>query len=173
MCLLLTAWLSHPEYKLIVAANRDEFHERPSQAAGPWQEHHTLYGGRDLQARGTWMAINDRGHFAAVTNVRKMSQAGQTSRGSLAVNYLSGETRVGDYVEQLKTTANDYDGYNFLACDDEHLSWFNNVSGDYAQLQPGIYGLSNASLDTNWPKVERIKQAYRQHELETGDTLVT
>ena len=161
MCLLLIDWSTHSNYQLIVAANRDEFHARPSAGAAWWHDNEAILGGRDLEAQGTWMAVNRYGHFAAVTNVRKRGTGGVRSRGALAVDFLSAERpRIDTYLEHLAATANDYDGYNFIAFDGRALGWFNNVEGQHRLLSQGIYGLSNASLDTAWPKVLRLKDGY-------------
>ena len=161
MCLLLLDWSKHEAFRLIVAANRDEFHARPSASAAWWDDHAMILGGRDLEAMGTWMAVNRYGHFAAVTNVRKITNGGSESRGKLAVDFLRAEkpdlTR---YFAKLSDTADDFDGYNFIAFDGKNLGWFNNVECRHKTLHAGIYGLSNASLDTEWPKVMRLKAGY-------------
>ena len=163
MCLLLLDWQTHAQYHLVVAANRDEFHARPSAAAAWWADHASIYGGRDLEAQGTWMAINRHGHFAAVTNVRKTATGGNKTRGALAVDFLNQENPdINAYLRRLKTTANEFDGYNFVGFDGRELGWFNNVDQHVRILPIGIYGLSNASLDTAWPKVTRLKTSYNQ-----------
>mgnify|MGYP001824059467 CR=1 FL=1 len=107
------------------------------------------------------MAVNRYGHFAAVTNVRKAGTGGVRSRGALAVDFLSAERpMLENYLEKLASSADDFDGYNFIGFDGTQLGWFNNVEGQYRLLKAGIYGLSNASLDTAWPKVMRLKDGY-------------
>jgi len=161
MCLILLDWDTREDYLMVVAANRDEFHQRASLAADWWVDHTSVYGGRDLEANGTWMAINRFGHFAAVTNVRKPAHGGIKSRGALAVDFLTHEApSAGEYIDSLQKTSNDFDGYNFLAFDGATAAWFNNVETKSKTITPNVYGLSNASLDTLWPKVTRIKDGY-------------
>lgn len=161
MCLILVDWNTHRDYVLVVAANRDEFHDRASSPAAWWTDHESIYGGRDLQAKGTWLAVNLYGEFAAVTNVRKITNGGTRSRGGLAVDFLLASHLASvDYIDELKNTTSDYDGYNFLAFNGTELQWFNNVEHAYKNLRPSVTALSNASLDTPWPKVERIKSEY-------------
>ncbi|MEM7468067.1 MAG: NRDE family protein [Pseudomonadota bacterium] len=159
MCLLLIDWCTHPEFLLVVAANRDEFHDRPAAPADWWTELSDIFGGRDLEAGGTWMAINRRGHFAAVTNVRKPGGIGAKTRGELSINFLVGNEA--DPKERLLSTANEYNGYNFIGYGGEALHWFNNVEATGDSLVKGVYGLSNASLDTPWPKLIRLKSSYQ------------
>lgn len=161
MCLILIDWNTHPDFRLVVAANRDEFHDRASLPADWWTDHDDIYGGRDLQAKGTWLAANRWGQFAAVTNVRKIIQGGTKSRGALAVDFLiASDADAENYVRRLENTSSEYDGYNFIGFDGKQLQWFNNVEHASRNLNPSILALSNASLDTPWPKVERIKTEY-------------
>ena len=163
MCLLLIDWQTHADYRVVIAANRDEFHDRPSAAAAWWSDHPDLLGGRDLEAMGTWMAINRAGHFAAVTNVRNPAGAGSKTRGALAVDFLvHAQPRVSNYLRRLETSAGQYNGYNFIGFDGTDMAWFNNAQSDNKILSPGLYGLSNAALDTAWPKVIRLKSDYAQ-----------
>lgn len=170
MCLIVIDWNTHPDFALVVAANRDEFHDRASLPAAWWNDHTNIYGGRDLKAQGTWLAVNRFGRFAAVTNVRKVTDGGTRTRGALAVDFLlASDADCEGYIERLEDTVVDYDGYNFLGFDGRRLQWFNNVERASENLKPSIVALSNASLDTPWPKVERIKHEYeklrdRQHD---------
>lgn len=164
MCLILFAHQMSSEYPLVVAANRDEFHQRPTQASHYWPEHPRVLAGRDLQAGGTWMGINRSGRFAAVTNYRDpgKTRPAPRSRGNLVIDYLQNQLPTGQYLDKVSSTANDYAGFNLLVGDGDQL-WYLSNSGPYIERQarrlpPGIYGLSNASLDTPWPKVQRGKQ---------------
>lgn len=159
MCLILFAWRSHPQHKLLVAANRDEFYSRPTCAATFWEEAPYILAGRDLDQGGSWLGITRDGRFAAVTNVRNPSAPqGSRSRGFLVSNFLSSNDSPEHFGATLQSTLKEYSPFNLLAGDGERL-YYGNSNGDWRQLQPGIYGLSNATLDTPWPKVVEGKQS--------------
>ncbi|RLQ23463.1 NRDE family protein [Seongchinamella sediminis] len=165
MCLILFAHRASDDYPLVVAANRDEFHDRPTAPAQLWQDHPGLLAGRDLQAGGTWMGIHRNGRFAAITNFRDPARtvAAPRSRGELTTRFLLGDASPQDFLGELQAAAGDYAGFNLLLGAGDELWYFSNsATGPAATprpLAPGIYGLSNALLDTPWPKVERGKQA--------------
>lgn len=160
MCLIIFAHRTSPERPLVVAANRDEFHGRPTAAARFWPKHPELLAGQDLEQGGTWMGITRSGRFAAVTNFRDPSRTAPAprSRGELTVNYLAGEDSPGNHLQRIAEVADQYAGFNLLLGDRECLWYFSNSEApdkrQPRELPPGIYGLSNASLDTPWPKVE-------------------
>ena len=160
MCLILLAWNSHPDYPLVVAANRDEFFERPTLPAQFWADQPDILAGRDLNAGGTWMGITRSGRFAAVTNYRDPGRqsAEAPSRGHLVSDFLAGAMSAPDYLAALQRKAAAYNGFN-LICGTMALGlWhFSNRGGPAQALAPGIYGLSNHLLDTPWPKVARGK----------------
>ncbi|GGD01848.1 NRDE family protein [Undibacterium terreum] len=173
MCLIVFAWKLLPYTPLVVAGNRDEFYERPTAAASWWDEEPRVYAGKDLQAGGTWMGITRKdgpgspaGRFAAITNIRAPSEKrpDAPSRGKLVSNYLHGDMSAAGYVEQIRDGAPAYNGFNLLLGDGENLVWFSNrADGDERNgkpLPPGIYGVSNALLDTPWPKVVRTKAEF-------------
>jgi uncharacterized protein with NRDE domain len=155
MCLILVALDSHPAYPLIVAANRDEFYQRPTAPAAFWPETPSVLAGRDLQAGGTWLGIERHGRFAAVTNYRQGARepAAVQSRGSLVRVFLQSATAPQDYVRRVAQDAELYNGFNLLAGDHRELWYFSNREGVPRLLPPGVYGLSNHLLDTAWPKV--------------------
>ncbi len=161
MCLVLIALVSHPEYRLIVAANRDEFYDRPTAAAAFWSEAPRVLGGRDLRAGGTWFGVAKDGRYAAVTNYRQGEReaAAPRSRGRLVSDYLTGELTPGAYIERVRREADQYNGFNLLAGDTAELRYFSNREGRARVLGPGVYGLSNHLLDTPWPKVAAGKDA--------------
>jgi uncharacterized protein with NRDE domain len=161
MCLILLALDSHPDYSLIVAANRDEFYDRPSAPAGFWSDAPAVLGGRDLKAGGTWLGIDRRGRFAAVTNYRQGSRepAAPRSRGHLVNNFLTTETDPRAYMERVERDAELYNGFNLIVGDSHELLYFSNREGLRRTLAPGVYGLSNHLLDTAWPKVTSGKNA--------------
>lgn len=156
MCLILVAWQVHPRYALVVAANRDEFHGRPAARADFWQDRPEVLGGRDLQARGTWMAVSRSGRFAAVTNYRGGTEAAAAeSRGALVTRYLAG-VEVAELAERKAA----YSGFNLLASDGDELWWLSNRDGAPRRLGPGCYGLGNLLLDA--PEVEAHKRRFRE-----------
>ena len=164
MCLILIAWQAHPDHALLVAANRDEFHSRPSDPAGFWADRPSILAGRDLEAMGTWLGVTRQGKFAAITNYRDPRDAVQPaqSRGKLASRYLEGDASAAAYVSALQTERDAYRGFNLLAADRSELWWSSNRGNGARRLAAGIYGLSNHLLDTDWPKVERGKQGLRE-----------
>src|SRR5688572_14120058 len=157
MCLIVLAWRAHPEFPLIVAANRDEFHARPAAPAAFWEDHPALLAGRDLEARGTWMGVSRTRKFAAVTNYRGAKEPRAVeSRGALVSRFLGNGARPGEYIESLKASL--YSGFNLLATDGAELWWTSNRDGAPRRLDPGIYGLGNTLLDA--PEVDGIKKAF-------------
>jgi uncharacterized protein with NRDE domain len=159
MCLVLIALDSHPEYSLIVAANRDEFYDRPTAPAGFWGEAPSVLAGRDLKAGGTWLGVDRRGRLAAVTNYRQgeRESAAPRSRGLLVSEFLMGDGGVADYMERVQLEADRYNGFNLIAGDSGGLFYFSNREGQRRSLSRGVYGLSNHLLDTPWPKVAWAK----------------
>ncbi len=158
MCLLVVAHRQHPKYRLIVAANRDEFHERPALPAAQWTDDETILGGRDLQGGGTWLAVNRAGQFAAITNVRTSRNITPIrSRGLIISDYLKKHGSATDFVDHLAKLGSSYEGFNLLASDSNSAAWYSNYSNETRGLEPGVYGLSNHLLDTPWPKVNRMK----------------
>jgi len=157
MCLILFAWQSHPRYPLIVAANRDEFHARPSAAADWWKDAPDLLAGRDLQAGGTWMGVNRRGRFAAVTNYREPQtpeQPLERSRGSLVVDYLAGKDSAAISASRVMDSGDAYHGFSLLLGDGADLVCVSNRMKAPVRVAPGIHALSNHLLDTGWPKAK-------------------
>lgn len=163
MCLITLAWQPGHAQSLVVAANRDEFYARPSAALSEWQDAPGIFAGRDLEAGGTWLGITASGRFAALTNIRNLElPAGLRSRGELPANFLRSNLSALDYIEALKANASDYSGFNLLVGDGQQLCYFNSQSGEARTLSAGVYGLSNAGLDSSWPKVDYAKQALTQ-----------
>ena len=161
MCLILLAWQTHPEFPLVVAANRDEFYARPTAVAAPWPERPDILGGRDLEAGGTWLGVSRSGRFAAVTNVREPGKpAGRFSRGLLASRYLSGETDPRAYVAGVQLDA--FSGFNLLVSDTQTLYYLSNRDASPRALPAGLYGVSNHLLETPWPKLVSAKARFRQ-----------
>lgn len=161
MCLIVFAWRAHPDFPLVLGANRDEFLDRPTQPAAFWPEQPYLLAGRDLRGGGTWLGITRSGRIAAVTNFRQGTAARSDlrSRGLLVSDFLTAERSPAEHLASVATQRREYDGFNLLAGDRRELRYFSNRGGDPEPLAPGIHGLSNALLDTPWPKVDRAKAA--------------
>jgi uncharacterized protein with NRDE domain len=159
MCLVLVVWRAHPLYPCLVAANRDEFHARPSARAEWWPDHPRILAGRDLEAGGTWLGVTRTGRFAALTNYRDPEQrrARVPSRGALVTGMLESGATVAEGLTHLRAVGGDYNGFNLIFSDGERLGIYESVRGAGRELGPGIYGLSNHLLDTPWPKVQNAK----------------
>jgi uncharacterized protein with NRDE domain len=165
MCLLVLAWNAHPRYRLVIAANRDEYHERPAAALGRWPAPEDILAGRDLRAGGTWLGIDRRRRFGIVTNFRDLVRAPPEalSRGGLIPRYLAGPAGAGDYLGALEREAARYGGFNLLLADGESLWYASNRCTPFARtLSPGIHGLSNERLDTPWPKLLRVRRGFEE-----------
>lgn len=157
MCLLVIAIRQHEKLPLIVAGNRDEFHARPTQDAHWWPDNPQVLGGRDLRAGGTWLAMHRNGRFATVTNYRdaKRERAGLKSRGHLITDFLASDKAPLDYLQSIDGDA--YAGFNLLVVDRDVAAYLSNRGAATRELPPGIYGLSNATLDEPWAKVTRSR----------------
>jgi len=162
MCLVVFAWNAHKDYRLILAANRDEFHGRPTEDAGWWPDRPDMLAGRDLQAGGTWLAVSRSGHFATVTNYREQSftKDDHRSRGELVSQFVNGSNDPLSYCRDLDGA--DYSGFNLLAANKHSMTYVSNRGDDPLELDAGIYGLSNASLDTPWSKTTRSKKRLQE-----------
>jgi len=172
MCLLVLAWKAHPRYRLVVAANRDEFHARPAAPMSRWPQPNDMLAGRDLLAGGTWLALDRRRRFAVVTNFRDLqtAQPDAPSRGQLIPRYLADDASAGTFLAALQPQAPAFAGFNLLLADQDSL-WYacNRISADAGAappfmraLEPGIHGLSNQFLDTPWPKLRRVRERFDQ-----------
>jgi uncharacterized protein with NRDE domain len=162
MCLLVLAFDAHPRYRLVVAANRDEYHERPAAALAPWREP-PLIAGRDLRAAGTWLGVDPARRFGVVTNFRELQRPrpAAPSRGTLVPRFLGGASGAGEFFGALEPEADGYSGFNLLLADGDSLWYGSNRAHPFARrLRPGTYGLSNELLDTPWPKLLRVKQGF-------------
>jgi uncharacterized protein with NRDE domain len=160
MCLLIFAFKAHPFYKLILAANRDEFYERPTAPAEFWDDTPHLLAGKDLKAGGTWLGITRNGKIAAITNYRDPSSIKESapSRGRIVSNYLLGSESPDDYLTKLLKFAGRYNGFNLVLGDHKQLYWYSNRCEEFRRLSAGIYGLSKHLLDTPWPKINLSKE---------------
>ena len=159
MCLVVIGWQQHPDYPLLIAGNRDEFHARPTEHAHWWADQPDILGGRDLQAGGTWLALHRGGRFATVTNFRDAEVASGKfrSRGHLVTDFLASTDTPENYLATIEGAK--YAGFNLLVSDGKELAWLSNRGDGIRKLPPGVYGLSNALLDAPWHKVLRAKRA--------------
>lgn len=159
MCLIVVADRASERYPLIIAANRDEDHERPSEPARFW-EGEEIVGGRDGLHGGSWLAFTRRGRFAAVTNLRgSVRSAAARSRGELVTGFVRGTSAPAEYVARVQSRVEEYGGFHLLAgVAGESLV---QLSGEAVALEPGIHGLSNAPAGVTWPKVEIAVGAVR------------
>lgn len=160
MCLILAAWHAHPDYPLVIAANRDEYHVRQA-APAIWWDRPPMLAGRDLSADGTWLGLTRDGRFAVLTNYRdpERIRQGTPSRGGIVPDMLRDTQSVSDRLQQLAKHSSSYNGFNLLFGDRQQLAVFESVPGQGGVLDPGVYGLSNHLLDTPWPKVVAAKAA--------------
>jgi uncharacterized protein with NRDE domain len=174
MCLILFAYDVHPYYRLVLAANRDEFYERPTAPLHFWEDFPEVLAGRDLKQMGTWMGITRSGRLAALTNYRdpRSIKENASSRGNLVAEFLLGKTGPLEYVHTIESRADNYNGFNLIVGDRDGLYYGSNRGVRFRHLQPGFYGLSNHLLDTPWPKV-RSGLAHFKYILHagTGDLL--
>jgi uncharacterized protein with NRDE domain len=165
VCLLVLAWQSHPRYRLVVAANRDEYHARAAAPLAKWPPPAQLLAGRDLRARGTWLGIDRERRFGVVTNFRELQPArpGAPSRGELIPRYLGTRGDAAALFAALEPQAQQYSGFNLLLTDADSLWYGSNRATPFARpLPPGVYGLSNELLDTPWPKLERVRRGFEE-----------
>ncbi len=158
MCLIAFSWKNNPTYKLVLVANRDEFFNRPTQPLHEWQEQQIL-AGKDLKEGGTWMGMHKSGYFAALTNFRELTKekSGSLSRGLVVTDYLKSRLHPLSFLQNLNRQAGLYNPFNVLVSDGKELWYYSNQGAAPQQVKPGIYGLSNAFLDTPWPKTELAK----------------
>lgn len=170
MCLILFAYKTSPRWPLILASNRDESYARPTQSAEFWTDSNGLLAGRDLDKGGTWLGLTKRGRFAAVTNYREGAQQPNypKSRGVLVENFLRGHVQSLDYLEQVRSEQHLYAGFGCLLGDLSNLYFYSNRSDEIECVQTGVHGLSNAFLNTPWPKLEKGKQ--QLHRLITAES---
>lgn len=157
MCLIGVAYRPHG---LVLAANRDEFHERPSAPASSWPDAPAVFGGRDLKSGGSWLAVSARGRLAAVTNVRRMvpPNPAAPSRGALVAGFVRGSASAAQYAEALRADAARHAGFNLLLYDGRELLYVDNhPEFEAAAVTPGVHVVSNDQLDTPWPKSLRLR----------------
>jgi uncharacterized protein with NRDE domain len=156
MCLILFAYDVHPYYHFVLAANRDEFHNRAAAPLQFWDDFPEILAGRDLKLMGTWLGVTRTGRLAAITNYRSTYEPKEAapSRGDLVADFLKGSMGPVEYLQKIRARANAYNGFNLIVGDRDGLYYASNRGTWLRSLEPGIYGLSNHLLDTPWPKVK-------------------
>ncbi|NVK44315.1 MAG: NRDE family protein [Oceanospirillaceae bacterium] len=161
MCLITFAYRNHPHYSLILVANRDEFYRRPTAPLGSWSEQPSLLAGRDLEQGGTWLGLHRHGRLAAVTNYRdgRNRESGLRSRGHLTRDFLQHDAPAAAAADSLADTGHLFGGFNLLLGDNAGIWYLSNRDRAPERLAPGIYGLSNALLDSPWPKLLHAREA--------------
>lgn len=162
MCLIALAYRAHPAFELVVAANRDEYHARPTALAAAWEDAPEVFGGRDLSQGGSWLALSKRGRLACVTNVRRMASPDPAapSRGGLVASFVRGRESAQAFSEGIAARAMAFAGFNLLLWDGSDLRYLNNHPAFVSRtVPPGVHVVSNADLDTPWPKTERLREA--------------
>lgn len=180
MCLIAFAIGASPRWPLVIASNRDEFLERPTLPLARWHTDlgHEIISGRDMRAGGTWLGVTPGGRVAFLTNVREASpQPAPFSRGQLVMRWLDAGNDVASFAEALEKDNGAYGGFNLVVGDMQRNNWAwmsnkssTSSSGWHIQsLQPGIYGLSNAALDTPWLKTTELKRVLTNALAETHD----
>lgn len=162
MCLIFIALKQHPEYKLIIAANRDEFYNRKTAAADFWTDQTNILAGRDLEAGGTWLGISTSGKISMITNFRDLKhiRSNAPSRGHLVSEYLASTIPADEYMKGIEPKASVYNGFNLLAGTVDEFYYLSNYANGVKHLTQGLYGLSNHLLETPWPKVRRGKEKF-------------
>lgn len=172
MCIIFFSYQQHPDFPFVVAANRDEFYKRPTAPAAFWEDHPNVLAGRDLEQMGTWMGITRTGRFAALTNYRDPLQnvPGKRTRGELVGEFLIGEEQPLEYLKKVQADSEQYNGFNLLVGDVKQLYYYSSQLKEIEKVPPGIYGLSNAALNTPWPKVlrgrKRVLEIFEKEEFE-------
>ncbi|MEC1178987.1 NRDE family protein [Metasolibacillus meyeri] len=164
MCIIVLGYKMHPQHDLIVAANRDEFYKRPTKEMEQWEDAPHIWAGRDLEKMGTWLAVSDNGRFAAVTNYRdpRLPLVGEKSRGAVPVDFINSSLNALQFTKQLQEERHLYGAFNVVLYDEENLVYYNTVMNELTIIPPGIHCISNATLNTPWPKVKRLKAAFHE-----------
>lgn len=159
MCLILFAYQAHAKYPLIIVANRDEFYKRPTEQAHWWDDFPEMLAGKDIKGSGSWFGMSKTGKFSALTNYRDGFNIKQNAptRGKLVTNYLVNDVDTLDYLNNIIPTSHLYNGYNLLTFDGEKLWHYSNIDNQITPIEAGIHGVSNALLNSDWPKVNKGK----------------
>ncbi len=159
MCLILLSYDQHPDYKLIFAANRDEFYDRPTRPLAFWEDRPEIIAGRDMKGNGTWFGVDRTGRFAAVTNYRDPAQylPHAPTRGALVSDFITASETARTYMQKIASVGQHYNGFNLLIGDRSGVWYYSNRGNDIQKLKPGLFGISNHLIETPWPNVKKGK----------------
>ncbi len=177
MCLIVLAYRQKPGFNLVLAANRDEFLDRPTAPLGYNFADGTILAGKDLRGGGTWLGLGANGRLAAITNYRDPARVTEPapSRGEILLRYLQSTVTATQFLQGFAEMASRYNGFNLLLADETTLIHYSNITGKTTPLEPGIYGVSNHLLNTPWPKVSRsrelLQRALAENDVIDTDTL--
>lgn len=166
MCIISFHLQDHPKYKFILAANRDEFYERPTKEAQFWEDHPTILAGRDLEAMGTWLGVTKQGRFAALTNYRDPTKERdkKQSRGEIVTSFLLDDCAEIDFLNDLKERKEEYNGFNLLVSSSfDDVYYYGNQQANIVKVSNGTHSVSNHLLNTPWPKVNKIRDMLAQY----------
>ncbi len=164
MCLILLSYDTHPLYRMVLAANRDEYYRRPTAPAAFLDNAPDILGGLDLKHNGMWLGITRTGRLAAITNYRDpgLDMSNAPSRGFLVKEFLFGKESPQNYLQHIKSVGDQYNGFNLLVGDRTELFYYSNRGNRIQKIKPGTYGLSNHLLDTPWPKIAKGKDTLKR-----------
>lgn len=164
MCLIAFSYKTHPQYPLILAANRDELYNRPTRKAQFWKEEPTILAGKDLKGGGTWLGVSKDQKIAALTNYRdiKSIKENAPTRGNIIKNFLTAGSSAENFLQDLSKKGNSYNGFNLIAGSINNLFYYSNQKNTFTEIEPGIHSVSNAFLDTPWPKTEAIVRQFKE-----------
>lgn len=159
MCLIAIAIDWFDDYPIVVAANRDEFHQRPTAALARWEDHSHVIAGRDLQAGGTWLGLSSHGRLAMLTNVRgqKAAPPNAPSRGQLVLDYLLHEGDTTHWVDDLALKQDHYAGFNLVVGELGQTQWLISSDGTLEPLTEGVHAISNGLPGEDWPKTRGLR----------------
>lgn len=164
MCLIVFAYKYHPEYPFILAGNRDEFHQRPALGIHMWDTDPLIVAGKDKKAGGTWLGVNENGRVAAITNYRDIQSIRENtpSRGEIIPKFLLSGEDTYHTLDHIEKRAGLYNGFNLIAGSIDELYYLSNHGHSLQAVEPGIHVISNAALNTPWPKSEWAKSRFNK-----------
>ncbi|MGN7477135.1 NRDE family protein [Solibacillus silvestris] len=159
MCLIAFSYNVHPQYPLVIIANRDEFYDRPTAAAHFWEDEPSILAGRDLRQHGSWLGVSKSGRFAAITNFRDppLPVTGLLSRGEIVQQFLISNESAEQFIASLREKKALYGGFNVLLYDGQEMQHYNNIFDEHNNIESGTYSVSNATINTSWPKTDLAK----------------
>jgi uncharacterized protein with NRDE domain len=164
MCLIVFSYKKYDDYPFVLATNRDESYFRPTEAAHVWKTSPKILAGKDLKEGGTWLGLSENGRFAALTNHRQMSDIKEDtiSRGIIVKDFLLSEGNPREYLAELQRNGDKFNGFNLIAGTFDDLYYMSNKKEGIFEVQPGNHALSNAFLNTPWPKTEQSLNAFEK-----------